>query len=376
MPAGFVGSESNPIPITPSSQSFVLKIGDTFNPQFDIGSTSINFLNPQTTFHTNNVLIGHLDVLCFGCNGTKPAFTLLNSLSLPVNLVRPMVARVSLGVDATLPNSPFNANNSVLIEVWFARTGSAVNRFPQVSAGANQTVQFGQMVTLLGITFDPDGDSTTVSWTQIGGNGIQLNGANSLKATFAVPIESEVLTFQVCVNDGENPQECDNTVVTVEAPPCALSITMDDSPDPVIVGNNLPCTLTAINNGPGDTTGVTITNTLPEGVTFVSSSESSGLSAKAATVIPTKLALEGQAAVISITATAELGDLASGEEAAVIITVLADSVGNITNSAEVVGDGADPDASNNTATQNTQVLAQPPPDPPVDTIPILFPSEG
>ena len=209
------------------------------------------------------------------------SITILNWQSLPLNVARVMVARVSLGVDATLPNPPYNNANSMLVEVWFTRT---INRPPTVSAGSNQTVQFGHTVTLRGTVFDPDGDSTTVLWTLIGGtgsNGIQINGANSPTATFTAPSEPRVLTFQFCANDGEALPVCATTQVTVVAHTADLSITIGDSPDPVIVGDTLTYTLTAINNGPGDATGVTLTDRLPTGVTFVSASASAAQSVKA-----------------------------------------------------------------------------------------------
>lgn len=493
VPAGFVGTQSKPIPVQ-VADAVLFKIGDTFN-SFAPGSSEINGLNPQTTFHANQSLIGDLDVLCFGCNGPKPSITILNWQILPLNVPRSMVARVSLGVDASSPNPPFDATNSVLVEVWFARTGSAGNRPPTVSAGSNQTVQTGQTVTLRGTVFDPDGDSTTTLWTLVGGtgsNGIQLNGANSLTATFTAPAEPTILTFQFCANDGEAMPVCSLTHVTVAAPgddsppivlPCTLagnvpatanaganrtvnsgetvviigsgadpdnstaqiggivvtgvffqwsvrnaaglpinlqtnretltfvapmvtvdttialvltvldplgcgsedeifvtirasrpadlSITIDDSPDPVVVGDTLTYTFTALNNGPNDATGVTLTVTLPPGVTFISASDSAARSARAVPTDLSKLPFDGRAAVISVTVSAELGDLASGEEAALTIAVKADSVGDLTNNAEVAANEADPDASNNTAAAHTQVLAQPALEPPVDTIPTL-----
>ncbi len=93
--------------------------------------------------------------------------------------------------------------------------------------------------------------------------------------------------------------------------------------------------LTAINSGPGDATGVTLTDRLPTGVTFVSASDSAAQSVKAVPTDFSRRPFDGRAAVISVTISAELGDLASGEEAALTITVKADSVGDLTNNAEV-----------------------------------------
>ena len=51
-----------------------------------------------------------------------------------------------------------------------------------------------------------------------------------------------------------------------------LSITMSDFPDPVQAGQTLTYTITVTNNGPDDALNVRVTNTLPAGVTFVSTS--------------------------------------------------------------------------------------------------------
>ena len=55
-----------------------------------------------------------------------------------------------------------------------------------------------------------------------------------------------------------------------------LSLTKTDSPDPVLAGELLTYTLTAHNAGPQDATGVTLTDTLPGGVTFDSATPSQG----------------------------------------------------------------------------------------------------
>ena len=50
-----------------------------------------------------------------------------------------------------------------------------------------------------------------------------------------------------------------------------LSISKSDNIDPIIAGNQLLYTVTVNNAGPDDATGVVVTDTLPAGVTFVSS---------------------------------------------------------------------------------------------------------
>src|SRR4030095_8238984 len=55
-----------------------------------------------------------------------------------------------------------------------------------------------------------------------------------------------------------------------------LSLTISDTPDPVIVGQPLTYSLTITNPGPILATAVTVTNLLSPGVTFVSAISSQG----------------------------------------------------------------------------------------------------
>jgi uncharacterized repeat protein (TIGR01451 family) len=125
-----------------------------------------------------------------------------------------------------------------------------------------------------------------------------------------------------------------------------LSVTGTDSPDPVVVGNNLTYSLTTTNNGPDNvTTGVTLTDTLPVGVTFVSSSAGcSGTS----------------------TVTCSLGPMPNLASATVTIVVTPISSGHRNNAVTVsadVSDPPDPNLSNNSITINTTVQSNSPPPP-------------
>jgi uncharacterized repeat protein (TIGR01451 family) len=129
-------------------------------------------------------------------------------------------------------------------------------------------------------------------------------------------------------------------VTTVNAVPSAdLSITKSDSPDPVTVGGSLTYTITVKNNGPSGATGVTMTDSLPGSVTFVSATPSQGNCTGTATV------------------TCSLGSLSNGGSATVTIVVTPTQAGGISNTATVGANEADPDTSNNSATQPTTVNA-------------------
>jgi uncharacterized repeat protein (TIGR01451 family) len=129
--------------------------------------------------------------------------------------------------------------------------------------------------------------------------------------------------------------------VSLTEKPTDLSITKVDSVDPVRAGSDLTYTLTATNNGPNPATGVTVTDTLPAGLSAKSTTASQGTCSGTTTI------------------TCSLGDLASGASATVTIVVRPTEPGKITNSAGVSGNQPDPNSANNSATQETTVAAAP-----------------
>jgi uncharacterized repeat protein (TIGR01451 family) len=91
-----------------------------------------------------------------------------------------------------------------------------------------------------------------------------------------------------------------------------LAVTIADSPDPVMANNPLTYTLTVKNNGPDGASDVTLTDTLPSGVTLVSSTPSQGTC--------------GAAEV-----KCELGEIKGGAQATVTVVVTPAAPGTLTN---------------------------------------------
>ena len=120
-------------------------------------------------------------------------------------------------------------------------------------------------------------------------------------------------------------------------PQADLAITQIDSADPVNPGDTLIYTITVTNNGPADATNVVATNTLPAGVTFVSTSGCS----------------EDPAG----DPTCSLGDIAVSSSAQYTITVTIDAgaSGVLTNTTSVASDVTDPNPANNSSAENTTV---------------------
>ena len=156
------------------------------------------------------------------------------------------------------------------------------------------------------------------------------------RATFA--LAGQTLTNTASASAQEfDPQTAGNTssAETVVGPVADLRLTKSASAPAALQNSQLTYTLTASNDGPSDATNVTVTDTLPSGVSFVSGS--AGCTAGAGTV------------------TCALGDVADGSNAVATITVRANANGTQVNTATVASDDPDPDPSDDSASATVEV---------------------
>ena len=173
-----------------------------------------------------------------------------------------------------------------------------------------------------------------------GRGGVDCDGNGSIDIPEGAPLVCEIAM------DGTGIGEAIESTVESIFESADLSIFKTDSPDPVNPGSNLTYTLSVANNGPGDATGVTVTDTLPAGVTFVSATPSQGTCNQVGGIV-----------------TCDLGTLNSGAAATITIVVIPNTPGTLTNTATAVANESDPDTENNTATAETTVgVAGPPND--------------
>ena len=123
-----------------------------------------------------------------------------------------------------------------------------------------------------------------------------------------------------------------------ERPAADLAVAILDSPDPVRKGATLTYSLVVTNQGPASAVAVQLANQLPAGARFVSATSSAGSCAQAGGVV-----------------TCSLGDLASGGNVTVTITVTFKKAGTVTNTAQVSSLSPDPDSTNNTEAEQTVI---------------------
>ncbi|MHC4206378.1 MAG: choice-of-anchor D domain-containing protein, partial [Planctomycetota bacterium] len=174
------------------------------------------------------------------------------------------------------------------------------------------------------------------------------------------PSATGSLVNTATVASGIDPITANNSATDTDTltPQADLSIQMVDTPDPVVAGSSLVYTITVTNYGPSDSQNVVVTQTLPAGVTFVSTS--------GATEDPNGIPV------------ASLGTITSGgsKQFTVAVTVDHSTIGIITNTATVASDTVDPVAGNNTASEDTTVLGFDYGDAPDPTYPTLLINNG
>ena len=121
-----------------------------------------------------------------------------------------------------------------------------------------------------------------------------------------------------------------------------LGVTTSDSPDPVTEGEDITYSIVVTNYGPGDATGVTLTDTFDELVTYVSATPSQGTCSLKVRVV-----------------TCAIGGMSSGATASVTLVVTAGDViepVQIANLASVSGTELDPVGSNDNWMEATTIV--------------------
>ena len=246
-----------------------------------------------------------------------------------------VIASADLSVTKSDSPDPVGVDQSLTYDVQVRNDG------PSSATDVTLTDTLPDSVTF--VSADPEqGSCGESAGTVTCDLGSLANGVEVQVIIEVIPTVAEMLTnlAQVAATQAD-PDSSNNSVMeTTEIASADLSVTKSDSPDPVTDGQNLTYEIQVTNDGPSDATDVTLIDTLPEEVTFVSDDPE-----------------QGSCSELAGTVTCDLGSLANGEMAQVTIEVTATSPGMITNLAQVTATESDPDSSNNSVMETTEVIA-------------------
>jgi uncharacterized repeat protein (TIGR01451 family) len=170
--------------------------------------------------------------------------------------------------------------------------------------------------------------------------GLAANGESSVQVVVMATQDGLITNTVTAVSPTYDPLLGNNSSTKISAVVTSadLSVTLLDTPDPVLAEEVLTYTLTVHNAGPSIAANVWLTDTLPEDVTLIS-------------VAPDQGSCDGGSVV-----TCDLGHLLSAASVDVDILVLPQTVGSITNTVVAAMDTPEEDLANNTDTEVTTVL--------------------
>jgi uncharacterized repeat protein (TIGR01451 family) len=205
----------------------------------------------------------------------------------------------------------------------------------------------GVDVTGFGDGFDPMSGKWSVG-------DLEAGESDSIEITVRVPegaAEGTVITNTASVmgdvTDNNSENDSASVSVTVETD-ADLMVTKIDDNDPSVAGGKLVYTITVNNNGPSDATGVMVTDTLPNGVTYVPHDENNAVNTS-----------DSRCDIADNVVTCDIGFLAAEGQVVIkiVVTVNADTKGTIANQVAVAGDQSDANGDNNQDIEFTQIAA-------------------
>jgi len=283
-----------------------------------------------------------------GSNGPDPSpGNNSGSDTTPIDAAPDLAVTKSDGGASVVPGT------SVTYTLNYANNGNqdAVGVLLTETVPANTTFNAG--ASTAGWACVPDANAGSTCTLAIGA--LAAGGSGSATYTVDVPANlpgavTQIANSVVVADDGSNgpdPNPGDNTGsdTTPVAPASAdVSIVKDDAGASVVPGNNLSYTLAVANAGPSDAAGLSVTDTIPAGLGFVSATGAGWACGEAAGLVTctrATLAL-GAAPVITL-----------------VVSVPANYAGAnpIVNSATVATTSSDPTPGNNTDGETTPVSA-------------------
>jgi uncharacterized repeat protein (TIGR01451 family) len=305
-----------------------------FNPQ-TVGNLTVSrkFFVP-----TNDTFARWLDIVTN--NGGAPQAVLLSTTN---NLGSDTIASNGLGTRIDTTSSGDTTMD--VTDTWVTTYQGFNNQGQSTDPRLGHVLQGpGASVGLSAVSFADDNE--TPSWQYSfnlgpGQTAIIMNFATGQPSRPAAQDKSaELAALSANSLQCLTPQEMARVVNFVI--PADLSLTKTASPPTVAQGGTIDYTLTVTNNGPSQALNVTVTDTLPAGVTFVSASGTGWTCNQAAGVV---------------TCTRPALDPGAAPPIAIRVTAPPTGQSTLVNSATVSGTTADPSGGNNAATASVNVLS-------------------
>lgn len=271
--------------------------------------------------------------------------------NIPFGVPEPEIPeRADLRVDTTFNPATVPAGQTVLYVADIGNDG------PDSATGVQLTVNLASGLTVQ--SAEPTQGSCATSGNRVicGMGALLLATQARLQLTLSVGSDARgTLNTTASVSaDQPDPNPANNqasSALLVEAPApqnADLSVTKSVTPQQVRVGERATYQIDVRNAGPGNATGVRVTDALPAGLSVVSATST-----------------QGTCSGSGGSATCNLGSLASGGQArmTVEVSVGQDAQRSSVNTATVVGDQPDPVSTNN---QASATLTVDPPEPTAD----------
>jgi uncharacterized repeat protein (TIGR01451 family) len=216
-------------------------------------------------------------------------------------------------------------------------TITATNAGPSPATGVTVTDTLPSQVSFVSAS---SGCTDTAGTVVCNVGNLEVGASSTITITVSSTTPGTATNTATIEGNEPDPNTANNTASATNiwcacAPSADLSITKT-APATATTSSPLTYTIVATDNGPGPATGVTVTDTLPAGVSFVSAS--SGCTDIGGTVV------------------CNVGNLGFGASATITINATAPSTaGSVTNTATVKGNANDPNPANNTASASTTV---------------------
>ncbi len=243
---------------------------------------------------------------------------------------------LSAGSNATYAQSITNNGPAAATTVSFTQTTPPNTNFQSISAPAGWSCA----TPAVGGT----GAITCTIATLATGSANTANFSLVLQVNAGTPSGTNITETDTATAGNIVPSISSNTasalVLVANANSADMAIVKTATPNPVTEGTPLIYSLAVTNNGPASATNVTVTDTLPSPLTYLSSTSTQGSCSEAGGVV-----------------TCLLGTMANAGTVTISILTIPGAPGVISNTANVTADQTDPNLTNNTSTWNETVVA-------------------